>query len=158
MDAAKKRPLRGQVLRPPHPQSPAQFALPLEVRPVGRSRLQAWRVGFQHLNEGPEHGGDRTVIEPHTSPGLGPSVIVVWNFAVSPLLAVVGTQGCHQSNQSGARPVIWAPRPWKCWPPLRSRPPDGADEVSDPPQVVESTAPPLYIYSENAERTGDVGA
>ena len=35
---------------------------------------------------------------------------------------------------------------------------EGVEEVVVSKQVVEGTAPPLYIYSENAERTGDASA
>ena len=35
---------------------------------------------------------------------------------------------------------------------------EGVEEVVVSKQVVEGTAPPLYIYSESAERTGDASA
>jgi ATP-dependent Clp protease ATP-binding subunit ClpX len=35
---------------------------------------------------------------------------------------------------------------------------EGVEEVVVSKKVVEGTAPPLYIYSENAERTGDASA
>jgi ATP-dependent Clp protease ATP-binding subunit ClpX len=35
---------------------------------------------------------------------------------------------------------------------------EGVEEVVVSKQVVEGTAPPLYIYSENAEQTGDASA
>jgi ATP-dependent Clp protease ATP-binding subunit ClpX len=35
---------------------------------------------------------------------------------------------------------------------------EAVEEVVVSKQVVEGTAPPLYIYSENVEQTGDVTA
>jgi ATP-dependent Clp protease ATP-binding subunit ClpX len=35
---------------------------------------------------------------------------------------------------------------------------EGVEEVVVSKQVVEGTAPPLYIYSENVEQTGDASA
>jgi ATP-dependent Clp protease ATP-binding subunit ClpX len=35
---------------------------------------------------------------------------------------------------------------------------EGVEEVVVSRQVVEGTAPPLYIYSDNAERAGDATA